>query len=411
MPLTACQVKSAEPREKDYKLYDEKGLLLLVKKSGAKYWRFKYRLAGKEKMLALGVFPEVTLAHARKLRDHARHNLQNDIDPGEQRQAKRQAGKDAAQNAFEVIALEWLEKRGKKSESGDKRLKALLERDLFPKLGKTAISEIKPPQLLAVLRRIESRGAVETAHRAKQYAGQIFRYAVATGRAERDITADLTGALATPQKKHLAAITTPREAGLLYANIQTYQGTPTVQAALKLAPLLFCRPGELRRLEWEEINWAKRQIELPAEKMKTKEPHIIPLSDQALAILEDLRDHHKRGKYVFPSARGASRPLSENGVRTALRSMGYDNETMTPHGFRAMARTLLDEELNYRVEWIEQQLGHAVKDVHGRAYNRTKHLEQRRKMMQHWSDYLDQLKAETETGNVITADFGSTSTL
>ena len=408
MPLTASQVKSAEASEKDYKLYDEKGLLLLVKKNGAKYWRFKYRLAGKEKVLALGVFPEITLAHARKLRDKARSDLQNAIDPSEHRQAIRQASKEANQNAFEVIALEWLQKRGKKSESGDKRLKALLERDLFPKLGKLPVSEIKPPQLLAVLRRIESRGAVETAHRAKQYAGQIFRYAVATGRAERDISSDLTGALAIPKKKHLAAITSPREAGQLYANIQTYQGTPTVQAALKLAPLLFCRPGELRRLEWEEINWDKQQIELPAEKMKTREPHIIPLSDQALVILKDLRDHHKRGKFVFPSARGASRPLSENGVRTALRSMGYDNDTMTPHGFRAMARTLLDEELNYRIEWIEQQLGHAVKDVHGRAYNRTKHLEQRRKMMQHWANYLEQLAEPSQKQNILTGNFGAT---
>ncbi|WP_041522091.1 tyrosine-type recombinase/integrase [Gilvimarinus agarilyticus] len=410
MALTASQIKSAEPRDKDYKLYDEKGLLLLVKKGGGKYWRLKYRIAGKEKLLALGVFPEITLSHARKLRDEARLDISAGIDPSQQRQALKQASSEAGQNAFEVIAREWLQKRGTKSVSGDKRLKALLEKDLLPQLGRFPVSDIKPQQLLAVLRRIESRGAIETAHRAKGIAGQVFRYAVATGRAERDVSADLTGALATPKTKHFAAITTPTEAGKLYGAIQQYQGTPTVQAALKLAPLLFCRHGELRHLEWAEINWDKSQIEIPGVKTKTREPHIIPLSRQALAILIDQRDHHKRGQYVFPSARGASRPISENGVRTALRTMGYDNNTMTAHGFRAMARTLLDEELNYRVEWIEQQLGHAVKDVHGRAYNRTKHLEQRRKMMQHWADYLDQLRAKAEAGNVITANFGNQNT-
>lgn len=407
MPLTASQIKSAEPREKDYKLYDEKGLLLLVKKTGAKYWRLKYRMAGKEKLLALGVFPEITLAHARKLRDEARVDISAGIDPSHKRQATRQATKKASADAFEVIAREWLQNRGKKAESSDKRLVAMLERDLFPRLGAMPITDITPPILLAVLRKIEQRGALETAHRAKSYTGQIMRYAVATGRAERDISADLKGALATPKKGHFPAITNPDDVGKLYSAIQGYQGTPIVQAALKLSPLFFCRQGELRHLLWEEVNWEKQQIEIPAEKTKTGEPHIIPLCRQALAILEDLRDYHKRGDYVFPSARGASRPLSDNGVRTALRSLGYDNETMTPHGFRAMARTLLDEELNYRIDWIEHQLGHAVKDVHGRAYNRTKHLEQRRKMMQHWADYLDQLKAKAEAGNVITAQFGN----
>lgn len=408
MPLSLPEVKSAEPGEKDYKLYDSLGLFLLVKKNGAKYWRFRYKYQGREKALALGVFPEVTLTQARLKRDSARRELKSGQDPSAAiQEAKR--GQDK-KNQFKAVATEWLEKRGKKSQSSDTRLKNLLERELFPTLGRLPIGEITPPQLLAALRRIEGRGAIETAHRAKQYAGQIFRYAVAIGKAERDISADLTGALAVVKRKHLAAITAPNEVGRLYNAIQQYQGTPTVQAALMLAPLLFCRPGELRHLEWEEINWEKNQIELPAEKMKTREPHIIPLSRQALAILENLRDKHKRGKYVFPSARGASRPLSENGVRTALRSMGYTNDQMTPHGFRAMARTLLDEELNYRIEWIEQQLGHAVKDVHGRAYNRTKHLEQRRKMMQHWADYLDHLAAKACAGNVVTGNFGNQNT-
>lgn len=405
MTLTANEAKSALPRERDYKLYDEKGLFMLVKKNGAKYWRLKYRTAGKEKLLALGVFPEITLTIARKKRDEARLELQNGIDPNHQRKAVKAAGKEASSNSFKTIALEWLEKRGKKSDSGDKRLKRTLEKDLFPSLGHHPVSEITPPQLLAALRKIEARGAIETAHRTKQYAGQIFRFAIATGRAERDPSADLKGALATPTETHFAAITSAKEAGKLYLSIQNYQGTLTVNAALKLSALFFCRQGELRHLEWTEINWDEKRIELPGEKMKTGESHIIPLSNQAFVILSDLKENQMRGKYVFPGARGGSRPLSENGVRTALRTMGYDNDTMTPHGFRAMARTLLDEELGYRIEWIEQQLGHAVKDVHGRAYNRTKHLEQRRKMMQHWADYLDQLSVQTESGNVIPHQF------
>jgi len=406
MPLTLTEAKNAQAREKDYKVSDEKGMFLLVKKNGSKYWRLKYRFEGKEKTLALGVFPEVTLTIARKLRDEARAKLQSGIDPSGERQAKKRLSQEAGENSFSLIAYEWMEKRGKKSESGDKRLLRLLEKDLFPKLGRLPISTITPPQLLATLRKIEARGAIETAHRAKQYAGQIFRYAVATGRAERDISADITGALATPKQTHFAAITEPKAVGRLLADIESYQGTPAVLAALKLSPLLFCRQGELRHLEWTEINWEEKRIELPAEKMKAKEPHIIPLSKQALVILEELAEGPKRGIYVFPSARGASRPLSDNGVRTALRSLGYDNQTMTPHGFRAMARTLLDEQLGFRVEWIEQQLAHAVKDVHGRAYNRTKHLPQRTEMMQRYADYLDALKTEALTGNVIAGSFG-----
>jgi integrase len=249
------------------------------------------------------------------------------------------------------------------------------------------------------LRKIENRGAIETAKRAKQTCGQIFRYGIATGRCERDPSADLAGALKTVKERHLAAITDPKEVGQLMIAIDNYQGTSTVCAALKLSPLLFCRPGELRHMEWSEINWGEEQWEIPANKggenKKISFDHIVPLSTQALEILREQQLLTSKSKYVFPSARQLSRPLSENGVRTALRTMGYDNETMTPHGFRAMARTLLDEQLGYKVEWIEQQLAHAVKDHLGRAYNRTTHLPQRKKMMQHWSDYLDQLKARS----------------
>lgn len=394
MPLNLHAIKNAAPRERDYKLFDEKGLFLLVKTSGGKYWRLKYRFGGKEKLLALGTLSDVTLTQARARRDDARTLLRDGVDPAETNKAKKQSHAGTTSDSFEAVTREWLEKRGKMSESGDKRLVRLFERDLFPALGGANVGEISSPQLLEVLRRIEGRGAVETAHRAKQACGQVFRYAMAAGKATVDPSAPLSRALATPKAGHFSAITDPKEAGKLMLAIDVYQGTPIVKAALKLTALFFCRQGELRHMEWDEIKWDQNRIEIPPSRMKGGEPHIIPLSTQARAILEELRDFHRRGKYVFPSARGASRPLSENGVRVALRSMGYDNDTMTPHGFRAMARTLLDEVLSYRIEWIEQQLAHAVKDVHGRAYNRTKHLEQRAQMMQGWADYLDRLKQE-----------------
>ncbi len=407
MALTDTKAKQAKPKPKDYKLSDEKGLYLLVKKNGQKNWRLKYRFAGKEKTLAFGVYPEVSLKSARLKRDKARLQLdENGIDPGAAKRAEKEALVEAGTNSFKVIALEWFNTKMKtKSQSHQDRTLRALEKDLFPHVGNLPVSTIKPKDLLRVLRKIESRGALETAKRAKQTCGQIFRFAVVTGRADRDPAADLKDALQVPIKKHLAAITNPKDAGKLLVAIDHYDGTPTVQAALKLSPLFFCRPGELRHLEWAEINWEDKQIEIAGEKMKMCEPHIIPLSKQALVILKDLELLTGRFKYVFPSARGASRPLSENGVRTALRSMGYDNDTMTPHGFRAMARTLLDEVLGFRVDWIEHQLAHAVKDANGRAYNRTSHLPQRKKMMQRWADYLDGLKAETINGNVVVANF------
>lgn len=396
MPLTATAVKNAKAKEKDYKLSDEKGMFLLVKRNGSKYWRLKYRLAGKEKLLALGVFPDIQLARARQLRDDARTLLANGGDPNEAKKAQKIAKGEAAANSFKVIALEWFEKKmDGKSKGHCDRTRRALEKDLFPVFGSKPIQEITPPTLLAALRKIEDRGAIETAHRAKRTAGQIFRYAIATGRAERDSSADLKGALANPKKTHLAAITNPDEVAKLLIAIDEFQGTPTVKAALKLSPLLFARPGELRHMKWSEINWKEKRWELPAEKMKMKQPHIVPLCSQAIQILKDLEALTGRGNYVFPSARGRSRPLSENGVRTALRTMGYDNNTMTPHGFRAMARTILDEVLGYRIDYIEHQLAHAVKDANGRAYNRTTHIKERIKMMQGWADYLDNLKASS----------------
>jgi integrase len=388
--LTATAVKQAKPASKAYKIWDGGSLYLLVKPQG-KYWRFNYRFAGKRKTLALGIYPDISLKAARDKHREARENLANGIDPNAAKQAQKAADQGAFANSFEVVALEWLQKRGAKSEGGDKRLNRLLKKDLFPYIGKRPISKITSPDLLKTLRRIESRGAVNTAHRAKQAAGMVFRYAVATARAERDPSVDLKDALAQPNKTHFKSLTEPNDVAPLMVAIRHYQGTPTVMAALKLSPLLFCRPGELRHLEWKEVKFKQTRIELPAEKMKMDEPHIIPLSSQAIEILKELQPITGRGKYVFPSARGASRPLSDNGVRTALRTLGYTNEQISPHGFRAMARTILDEELNFPLDWIEHQLAHAVRDANGRAYNRTTHISQRQQMMQTWADYLDGL--------------------
>lgn len=397
MALSDSKIRACKPKEKKYKVVDEKGLYLLVMPKGGKYWKLAYRYHNKQKDLSLGVYPDVSLKDAREKRDEARKLIANGIDPNEVKRAQKAACLDADTNSFEIVAREWFEKKmADKSKSHQDRTWRALEKDLFPMLATRPIANITPPELLAALRKIENRGAVETAHRAKQTVGQIFRYAVVTNRAERDPSADLAGALKTPKEKHLAAITDPAEVGKLMVAIDCFQGTPTVKAALSLSPLLFCRPGELRHMEWEEINWEEERWEISAEKMKMREPHIVPLCRQALEILLDIQRLTGRGRYVFPSPRGASRPLSENGVRTALRTMGYDNETMTPHGFRAMARTILDEVLGVRIDWIEHQLAHAVKDVNGRAYNRTKFLPQRKEMMQKWADYLDELKSSVK---------------
>ena len=388
--LTATAVKQAKPKAKPYKLADGGGLYLHVKTAG-KYWRYKYRFAGKEKLLALGTYPEISLAEARKVHQTARENLADGIDPSSHKKTKKSANQSNSANSFEAVALEWSKTRRKKADSTEKRQRALLEKDLFPFIGSRPIADIDAPELLKTLRKIESRGAIETAHRANRLAGQIFRYAIVTGHSKHNPSIDLKDALTQPIKSHRKSITDPAEVGPLIAAIKNYQATPVVMAALQLSPLFLCRPGELRHLEWTEVNFAEARIELPASKMKMKEPHIIPLASQAIAILKELQPITGRGNYVFPSARGASRPLSDNGVRTALRTLGYTNDQICPHGFRAMGRTILDEVLNFPVDWIEHQIAHSVKDANGRAYNRTKHLPQRKKMMQTWADYLDSL--------------------
>ena len=404
--LTATAVQQAKGQAKPVKLTDGAGLYLLVKPDGNRYWRYDYRFAGKRKTLALGVYPDISLALARKKHQRARETLATGTDPSEAKRIERITRHLASADSFEAVATEWYEaKLSEKSDSYRDRTQRLLKKDLYPPLGNRPVSQITSAELLMALRKVEARGAVDMAHRAKQTAGQVFRYAVATGRAERDPSADLKGALKSKTKRHHAAITDPVEVGRLLLAIDAFQGTPVVKTALQLSPMLFQRPGEIRGMEWAEINWAEDRWDIPAEKMKMRQPHIVPLCAQAVDLLKELHRLTGRGRYVFPSARGGSRPLSENGVRTALRTMGYDNTTMTPHGFRAMARTILDEVLNYRVDYIEHQLAHAVRDANGRAYNRTAHLPQRKAMMQGWADYLDNLKAQTVTGNVLTAKF------
>lgn len=393
MPLNEMKIRNAKPREKFYKLTDGDGLYLHVTEKGSKLWRFRYRFDHKEKLLALGTYPEISLYDARQRRDEARRQVAHGIDPGAVRKAQKQTRTEETET-FEVIAREWYEEFKQTWSSGHAvTIMSRLERDLFPWIGKRPINQIKAPELLAVLRRVESRGALESAHRIRTIAGQVFRYAVATGRAERDPAADLKGALPQPRERHHAALTEPKEVAPLLRALDGYQGHFVVKCALRLAPMFFTRPGELRHAEWSEIDLDEAAWNIPAHKMKMKQAHIVPLCRQAVEILTELKEFTGASRYVFPSGRSFARPMSNNAVNAALRRMGYDGETMTGHGFRAMARTILDEVLHVRPDYIEHQLAHAVRDPNGRAYNRTAHLEERRKMMQTWADYLDGLKA------------------
>lgn len=373
------------------KLSDERGLFLLLTPAGGKLWRLKYRFGGREKLLALGAYPDVSLSQARDRRDEARKLVASGIDPAAQRRLTKQSD-----DAFEAVAREWFGKFSPKwAESYRRTVIGRLEMNVFPHLGRHRINDITAPELLAVLRRIENRGALVTTSKVRRLCSMIFRYAVASGYAERDPSADLRGAFATAPTEHRAAITDPKEAGPLLRALDAYDGTLVVCSALRLAPLVFVRPGELRKAEWSEIDLDKARWTLPPWRTKMRQPLIVPLSRQAVAILQKLRPVTGDGKYVFPSARSAARPMSDNAILAALRRSGIEKDEMSGHGFRALARTILDEELHVRVDLIEHQLGHAVKDPNGRAYNRTSFLQERVAMMQQWSDYLDSLKAGT----------------
>ncbi len=394
MPLTDTAIRTAKPADKPIKLFDERGLFLLVAPSGGKWWRFRYRFDGKHKSLSMGIYPDVSLAKARARRDEARKLLADGIDPSKNRKAHKEARADRNANSFEVVAREWFAKfKPNWVEAHSDKVIRRLERDMFPWIGGTPIADVGTPDLLACLRRVESRGTVETAHRALQSCGQIFRYAVATGRTARDPTGDLRGALSTVKGTHLASITEPTAVGGLLRACDGYQGSLVTKCALRLAPLVFVRPGELRKAEWTEIDLERAEWNIPAERMKMREPHLVPLATQAVAILTELLALTGGGRYVFPGARTNGRPMSDNAILAALRRMGFAKDEMSGHGFRAMARTILDEILGVRPDFIEHQLAHAVRDPNGRAYNRTAHLAERRKMMQQWADYLDKLKA------------------
>lgn len=395
MPLTNTAIKNAKPGAKPAKLFDERGLFLIVTPSGGKWWRFRYKLDNKEKLLSLGVYPDVGLKDARQRRDDARKLLADGIDPGENRKAVKAAKVERGANSFEVVAREWYAKYSPNwAEHHGDRIIRRFERDIFPWVGGRPIADVTAPELLAAVRRIENRGALETAHRALGNCGQVFRYAIATGRAQRDPTGDLRGALPPVKGEHFAAVTEPKQAAELLRTLDNYQGTLPVACALRLAPLVFVRPGELRSAEWTDIDLDTAEWRYTVTKTKTE--HIVPLATQAVAILRELHALTGSGRYVFPGARTNGRPMSDNAILAAMRRMSIGKDEMSGHGFRAMARTILDEVLEVRTDLIEHQLAHAVKDPNGRAYNRTAHLPERKKMMQQWADYLDKLKAGAE---------------
>lgn len=398
MPLIDVSVRQAKPGDKPRKLADERGLYLLIKPGGSKLWRLDYRFDGKRKTLALGAYPDISLKDARERRDDARRLIAAGTDPSLKRKLEKLGRMTIAANAFELVAREWFERASASWTHGHgDRIIRRLERDVFPWLGTRPISEITPPELLTVIRRIEKRGALETAHRAMQNAGQVFRYAVATGRAERDPTADLRGALPPVREKHFAALVDPKDVACLLRAIDGFSGTHIVKSALKLAPQLFVRPGELRNAEWGEFDVDSAMWSIPAARMKTRRDHLVPLSRQVIEIIEDLRPLTGHCQYLFPGVRDRKHPMSNATINAALRRMGYDTSTeMTGHGFRAMARTILHEQLDIDPHVIEHQLAHKVSDPLGGAYNRTKFLAQRKAMMQIWSDYLDELKRSAD---------------
>lgn len=393
MKLTDTKVRTAKPRERAYKLADGGGLYLMVAPRAdgnvSRWWRLKYRFGGKEKVLAIGTYPEIGLREAREARDDAKKLLVRGTDPGE----RKRADKIVQADTFRAVAEEWLGLQAKKlaAVTLDKG-RWMLETFIFPRLGDRLINEIKAPDLLAALRAIEAKGRHETATRTKQRVGQVLRYAIATGRAERDITADLRGALAPVPTKNRAAITDPARVGELLRAIDGYQGEPATAAALQLAALTFVRPGELRAAEWREFDLDAAEWRIPAERMKMGDAHIVPLPTQATQILRELHRLTGSGKYLFPSLRSRDRCMSENTLNAALRRLGYTSEQMTAHGFRAMASTLLNEQ-SFPGDVIELQLAHAERNKVRAAYNRAQRLPERRKMMQAWADYLDGLKA------------------
>ena len=388
MSLSEVTIRAAKPRERPYKVYDEKGLYLLVKPGGGRLWRFKFVHGGVEKLLSLGIYPDVPLKLARERRDEARKQVAAHVDPA----LKRRVERSARAHIFSAVAEEWLQtKKDSLSESTWNRDRDQLVKLVGPYLGNRPIAEIEAPELLAVLKRLEKKGVLDTAHRVRAVCGRVFRYAIATGRATRDISADLKGALAPKGTQSYAAITDPNKVGQLLRAIEDYDGQSTTQAALKLASYLFVRPGELRGAEWPEFDLERCEWRIPAERMKMREAHVVPLARQALEVLCELQTRTGEGRFVFPAIGKRDRPLSENTLNAALRRLGYSKDEMTAHGFRSIASTLLNEQ-GWHPDLIELQLAHKERNKVRAAYNRAQRLEERRKMMQAWADYVDGLR-------------------
>ncbi|ODU41236.1 integrase arm-type DNA-binding domain-containing protein [uncultured Aquimonas sp.] len=391
MPLSDAAIRKAKPADKPQRLFDGGGLYLELSPAGSKLWRLKYRFGGKEKRLALGAYPAVSLAQARERRDEARAQLAQGQDPGEVRKAARHAAEFAGSQTFEIVGRDWL-KRQRLAESTRVAVTWVLERKLFPHIGARPVGAIEPPELLAALRKSEAAGTLETAKRARSVAGRVFRYAIACGLAERDPSRDLAGALTPPKPQSFPAITDPAQLGTLLRALWAYPGSAVVACALRLQPLVFVRPGELRQAPWSEFDLEGALWTIPAERMKTRHDHLVPLSRQAVEILRELHAVTGGGALAFPANRGKDRPMSENTLAAALATLGY-RDRQSAHGFRATARTLLDEALHFPAHLIEHQLAHEVRDAMGRSYNRTTHLSERRRMMQAWADYLENLRA------------------
>ena len=396
MSLTEVAIRAARAAQRPYKVSDEKGLYLLVKPNGARLWRYKYRHAGIEKLLAIGRYPDVSLREARDRRDDARKLVANHVDPS----LKKRIGREGRANTFAAVGEEWLEtKRVSLSASTWQRDRDQLVKIVGPYLGKRPIAEIEAPELLAVLKRLEKKGLHDTAHRVRAVCGRVFRYAIATGRASRDISGDLKGALAAKGTQSYAAITDPARVGQLVRAIEDYDGQATTHAALKLAPYVFVRPGELRAAEWSEFDLDRSEWRIPAERMKMGETHIVPLARQVLEILGEVHKRTGEGRFVFPAIGKRERPLSENTLNAALRRLGYAKDEMTAHGFRTIASTLLNEQ-GWHPDLIELQLAHKERNKVRAAYNRAQRLEERRKMMRAWADYVDELRERTGDSKV-----------
>lgn len=394
MALTDAQVRQSRPRERAYKLSDGHGLCLLIQPNGSKWWRYRYRWLGAEQMLSMGTYPDTPLAEARKKRESARELLKQGKDPA----AERRAAETPLDRTFEGVGRHWLagvEKRvraGKRSEKTLKKAKWALETYVFPRLGRRHIDSILPSELLVELKKIETKGLLETARRTKQRCGQVFRHGIGLGYCKRDITVDLRGLLEAPTVEHHAAITDPAKVGALLRAIDAYSGRAVTKAALRLAPLVFARPGNLRKARWSAIDLENAQWRIEHRHMKQKIQHLIPLSRQALEILRELKPLTENSEYVFPALGHPESPMSENTINDALRTMGYAGDEMTGHGFRTLASTLLNEQ-GWAPDAVERQLAHNEEDEVRGSYNHAQHLRLRRKMMQTFADYLDELRA------------------